>query len=417
MENTATPPLPASEAVLSQKRVSLNVTRLAGFVTVTGEPKRFKKEVLRVGMWIHPVTGELLDFSRDFLSKLVLATKRWIELGNKVWFPAGHSSDPRDNLGFWSEFALEGDRVLGVLEVPDEDAASKIGKTIQDVSAAIWWDARASTGEVFEAVLEHVCGTPCPVIPGQSNFVRLAREARVEEKNVAEKSAKGEENRKTELAADEGIDTVAAIKVLLGIPQDADDEAVISSVRALLFDEDEEDDEEGDEQDKGAGDENDKTDLDEEEGDDQDGESREIAVGAPADAAGLATLSREVETLKEENKRIRAHAAREKIERATQRSVELGVPLEDDVRKEALALLSRGDEDGERLGNRLLELALRPGAPASTSLPSPAKLEDEKTELARHAALERAYLSQGLLVEKDEKGRIKRVSRPEPKKK
>src|SRR5581483_5069317 len=221
----------------------------------------------------HPETGEILHFSQDFLARLVHATSRWIELGNKVWFPAGHSSDPRDNLGFWSGFELEGDRVVGVLEVQDKDAAGRIGKTIQDVSAAIWWDARASSGETFEAVLEHVCGTPCPVIPGQTNFVRLAREAFVKE------TEKGEPEKKpTELAkasdSGAGLDLGAAIKLLVGLPQDAQEQAVIDAVRALCLSDD---DDEGEDEAKAE--------LD----DEADGEA--AVPGATLDPAGLATLS------------------------------------------------------------------------------------------------------------------------------
>ncbi|HZV03018.1 MAG TPA: hypothetical protein VFF73_40300 [Planctomycetota bacterium] len=328
------------------------------------------------------------------------ATKRWIALGNKVWFPAGHSSDPRDNLGFWSSFELEGDRVVGLLDVQDENAASQIGKTIQDVSAAIWWDARASSGEAFEAVLEHVCGTPCPVIPGQTNFVRLAREIQVSEQKTV-----------TKLAGGEGLDLASAAKLLLGLPQETDDASVIEALRSRFM---------GD-KDKAEAPEKTVADTGGDGDDDEDGSEIEegnlAAQGTPIDAAGLATLERQVEELKKENQRIRSRAAKERVDLARQRSVELGVPLEEDVRKEAFALLERGDEEGERLGNRLLDLALRPLAPVGKALPNPGSREDEKAELARDAALERAYLSQGLVVEKDQKGRITRVYRPGPVKK
>jgi hypothetical protein len=73
-----------------RERVALAVTGLSSFAPLVGEPKRFEKEVLRVGRWIHPATGEVLDFTPDFLARLVSETKRWLALGNKVWFPVGH---------------------------------------------------------------------------------------------------------------------------------------------------------------------------------------------------------------------------------------------------------------------------------------------------------------------------------------
>jgi hypothetical protein len=355
----------------TRERVALDVRGLKPFTALTGV-RQFRKDVLRVGRWVHPATGEILDFTPDFLARLVEGTTHWIALGNKVWFPAGHSTDPRDNMGFWSRFELQGDCVFGVLEVEDDEIASKVGTTIQDVSAGIWWDARASTGESFEAVIEHVCGTPCPVIPDQKNFVRLAREVTDVEK-------------KTALAAESGgLDLASAIKVLLGLPAETDEAALIDAVRARCLELDTDDDD-----------------------DDK----------IPAAPEELATLSREVEALKSENQRIRSRAAQEKVDMARRRSVEIGCPLEEDVRKDALALLERGDDASTRLADRLLELALRPSAPVGKTLPNPGTNLEERAELDRHAALERAYVSQGLSVEKDAKGRILRVTRPEPVKK
>jgi hypothetical protein len=141
-------------------------------------PHRFSHEVLRVGRFFHPRTGSPLDFDRAGLEKIASATNRWIALGHKVFFPDGHTSDASRNLGFWSNFRVDGDRLLADVSVEDEDVLPKIGKTIQDVSALILKDALASSGERFEHVIAHVAATPEPVIPGQGNFeVRLAREA------------------------------------------------------------------------------------------------------------------------------------------------------------------------------------------------------------------------------------------------
>src|SRR5581483_6411255 len=104
-------------------------------------------------------------------------------------------------------------------------------------------------------------------------------------------------------------------------PQDAQEQAVIDAVRALCLSDD---DDEGEDEAKAE--------LD----DEADGEA--AVPGATLDPAGLATLSvleRQVTELKAENQKIRSRAAQEKVELARKRSIELGCPIEDDVRKEA----------------------------------------------------------------------------------
>lgn len=147
-------------------------------------PRRFSKEVLRVGSWLHPGTGEELDFSREHLLDLALATNEWIAAGNKVWFPTGTPSEDTNhnaaaiaNLGYWTNFRLEGDLLMADVEVLDDSAAGKIGQTIQDVSVGIRGPQLVQDGRTFDAVIYHVAATPQPAIPGQSNFqLKLAHE-------------------------------------------------------------------------------------------------------------------------------------------------------------------------------------------------------------------------------------------------
>ncbi len=155
-----------------------------GFILLdsSGRFPRFAKDVIRVGEWIHPTTGQKLDFTAERLAALVLATNRWLAIGNKVWFPAGdraHNSDSMKNLGFWTGFTFDGENVVGIVEVRDQDAIDKkkIGTTITDVSIGVSGKQLASTGERFEEVILHVAATPQPVINGQGNFIHLAREA------------------------------------------------------------------------------------------------------------------------------------------------------------------------------------------------------------------------------------------------
>jgi hypothetical protein len=350
--------------------------------------RRFKKEVLRVGRFVHPTTGQELDFNNAFLARLVTATNRWIELGHKVWFPVGadchfeDANDARQNLGYWSSFRVEGHSIVADVEVLDVAAAEKIGRTIQDVSPAIQWNALSSTGEKLEAVIVHVAATPCPVIPKQQNFVPLAREVRMEEteKPQAEKKSADEDAAETAVLEGEPKSDAGAVlskaKTLLGLPEDADATAFLRALSDALADDED-----------------------------------EVAEGTVPPAA----LSQRVKELEERLADQERESAEREILLARETSVRAGVPLSKDAVEDARRLFLSGEKD---IARRILKLAASPPAtttPASarvTSQPNPGLRDEDEKAIERDRVLERAYLSQGLRVEKDARGRITRVERP-----
>jgi hypothetical protein len=225
--------------ITSEKRMALSITGLGPFVrldagALDASAPRFKKEVLRAGKWVHPGTGEALEFDLLLLERLAQDTNRWIALGHKVHFPAGpdcHEEDARDatkNLGYWSNFRVEDERLVADVSVLDPDAAGKIGKTIQDVSPEIRWPARSATGEILEAAIFHVAATPIPAIPGQENFERLSRLAReVPMENGAPANAGTAPPQPT-------FDFLAWARAKLGLPQDASGQAVIEALEQRI---------------------------------------------------------------------------------------------------------------------------------------------------------------------------------------
>jgi hypothetical protein len=342
--------------------VALDVSGLGAFALDAAGGRRFKKEVLRAGHWIHPATGEDLDFDRAFLERLVKDTARWIDLGNKVWFPAGHTTDVRANLGFWPRFELEGERLVGQVDVLDEQAARNVGKTIQDVSAAIHFGAVASTGETFEAVIEHVAATPEPVIPGQTNFVRLAREAG---RNQVDES------------------DLAPLRAALGLAKDATPSTIVEAVNAL--------------------------------------KTTPPPAPPPAPSApheDLEKLSREIEAKVEAKfskqlADLRHKAAEREVELAREESIRSGCPIDEETRKDAVSLLARGDPESERLGRRLLALAKAPrDTKALRTLPSPSEKKDEEKEKDKEEVRKQMLLARGYRLELRKDGTIKRAIPP-----
>lgn len=144
----------------------------------------FRKEVARVGSWTHPATSKEVAFSRADLEEIATGTNAYIAaIGGKLRGPRLHDGvwitgeQPRadDNLAYWLSFAVEGDRLMGVVEAPDQKVADLLGGRIQGVSLCLVPLAKDSHGNEFKRVLDHVAFTPEPVIDGQENFVALAR--------------------------------------------------------------------------------------------------------------------------------------------------------------------------------------------------------------------------------------------------
>lgn len=148
--------------------------------TVAGRVRRiFEKDVLRVGRWKHPITGQDVEISQDRINRIAADTGKLLETMDRkaIPFQDGHNFDAKKTLGWWTGFRVEGDRLYGQVEVTDEEAARKIeAGSIRSVSARIDSDVRDTKGGVYAEAMTHVCATPLPVLDGQHDFVKLSRE-------------------------------------------------------------------------------------------------------------------------------------------------------------------------------------------------------------------------------------------------
>jgi hypothetical protein len=133
----------------------------------------FEKEILRVGSWVHPLTKKVVSFTRDRLAHLAENFKRMTGQQIDVVVPDGHSYKAVDNKGFVRGMRVDGDKLVGVFEIPDEAVARQLGGTIRGVSASIDPDFVDRQGNHLGAAIEHVALTPYPVVTGQDNFIRL----------------------------------------------------------------------------------------------------------------------------------------------------------------------------------------------------------------------------------------------------
>lgn len=213
--------------------------RLGRYVPVEGaKVPTFRKDVLPVGRPIVLPDGREINLSLDEARALCAATNAWIAAGHDVPFPAGHSVDPRDNLGVWLarfEVANHVDpdtgatepRIFGVVEARDPEAARGIANgTVTDVSVCLETDVLAETGEVIPRLLTHVCATPVPVVGGQGPFARLSR-------------PRPETTPMAEAAAAPAAPSLANLAKILGLGADADLAAIEAAAKALVGEDEE----------------------------------------------------------------------------------------------------------------------------------------------------------------------------------
>jgi len=157
---------------MDNEKVLWDLSLGAGAATAVA-PGRFEKELLRVGRWVHPARQFVLDVTRERLVRWVESFRKMLAKGIRVPVPYGHSYDPRDNAGFLSDMRVEGDRLVGVLEIPRAEDAERLGSVAADVSVSVNPDFTDGQGERFGEVIEHVAITNYPIVTGQSNFVAL----------------------------------------------------------------------------------------------------------------------------------------------------------------------------------------------------------------------------------------------------
>ena len=163
-----------NKPVLNAPKLLSDFTPVSHEALDNGIPtKRFRKDLIEVGVYKHPEHGWLLDTTTERMDRWIAAFKRMTEAGIRVPVPSGHSYDPRDGQGFMVEVERVGDKLFGVLEFIGEEAISLAYRTKQ-VSISINPKFVDGKGTDYGEVIEHVALTGYPVVPGQGDFQALA---------------------------------------------------------------------------------------------------------------------------------------------------------------------------------------------------------------------------------------------------
>lgn len=139
--------------------------------------KLFRKHILNKGTLIHPATGEKLDIDDDFVATL---KKNFDDkVCDIVQVPLAndkneHSEDPDRNIGEVIGIEETDDKVYAVLDIRDEKAAPKMGKTLLGASAMMHLNYKDTrTGEYKGPTLLHSCVTNRPYVLGLDDYEEI----------------------------------------------------------------------------------------------------------------------------------------------------------------------------------------------------------------------------------------------------
>ena len=188
--------------------------------------RRFWKELIREGRWTNAHAGFTLEVDAARMKQWKEGFDKMAEAGIRVPVPWGHSYDPRDNAGFVEELELRDSALWGLLSVPNEPDAEKLGRTVTGVSVSINPNFTDGSGRDWGEVIEHVALTNYPVVGPQGGFLPAS-------------AVNGDSRRALELELDGGkgqLPDLEALRLDLGIDGELNRANFADAVRAR-FDE------------------------------------------------------------------------------------------------------------------------------------------------------------------------------------
>ena len=169
---------------------------------------QFRKEVIKVGKYIHPATNKAFEVTVDTLNHWVATFNRWIGAGNQVPIPLGHSkvNSPEANAGWVTQMFVEDNSLYGIMELSDPKLA-----LTTDVSLYIEPEIVDGKGVKYSNIISHIALCTNPVIAGLDKFMKLSL-------------SKGETN----------MDFLQKIAVALGIKEkEPTEELVLSALKEV----------------------------------------------------------------------------------------------------------------------------------------------------------------------------------------
>jgi len=141
-----------------------------------GQPTQtFRKDIVQVGTWVHPGSGETIDISLARIQHWATVGNQMLAAGIKIPIPATHTNDPEKNRGYVQKFDVQGDKLWMNCELIGTDAIQLAARC--EVSISVVPEVKGADGTVYTDAPNHIAMVTDPVIPGQGQFqvIELSR--------------------------------------------------------------------------------------------------------------------------------------------------------------------------------------------------------------------------------------------------
>lgn len=152
---------------------------LSGLPTaIEGKPVYYRrKELAKVGSFVHRGTGRTENITRERMLKWVTAFKKRLAKGIKPFIPDRHTLSPRasENFGYVVGLSVQGDSLYADLQLIGDEALALAARN--DVSLCAVGDALDADGERYSECLDHVALTPNPALTNLGGYVKIAASA------------------------------------------------------------------------------------------------------------------------------------------------------------------------------------------------------------------------------------------------
>jgi hypothetical protein len=140
--------------------------------------QKFRKEMLSVGHYIHPVWGWHLDITADRLHRFAATFNQMKANGVAVEVPVDHSLSAEDNYGYVVDMVVEKNKsgvlaLYGIHEMAGDKGIDLVHRN-KGVSVLIEKDFKDGKGNAYGEAITHSSIVQQPVVPGQEDFEAVA---------------------------------------------------------------------------------------------------------------------------------------------------------------------------------------------------------------------------------------------------
>lgn len=187
---------------------------------------RYKKDMIKVGTYIHPVHKWKLSVTPERLTRWLVNFQAMRANGIDIEVPSDHSFSAEKNLGYVVDAVIEKDvngvlTLFGILEIKGEQANNIVQRN-KNVSVWISDNYVDGKGNFYGEVIKHCSVVQQPVMPGQETFIPIAASSQgIEDENIPIYFLRSDEMDK---------ELLEKYKKLFGLGDDITEETLFSSI-------------------------------------------------------------------------------------------------------------------------------------------------------------------------------------------